>query len=571
MNVSYQTYKYRNFTLLSAVADNNNRINRRSFVAALSLAGATSVAGCSGSQSDNGNGASTTNGSNSNGGSNETGSTEEMAANYGGQLRVSVSRKPNTLNPIEHVNGAEYQVTGWLYSNLTQVDHNLEVHPDLATDWEPSSDASQWTFNLREDATFNHNGNQVTARDVKKTLETVQDPDVGSPGQGAIGPIESVDVVDETTARINLTGPYADIPKKMAKQFARILPADVIENRYDEIATTDFGSGPFNLETFEVGSIVETSRNEDFHLESEEGDQLPFVDGVNQLVYPETTAEISAMGNNTVDLMWEVPASQFERVESQNGSEALRTAGGSFANIVMRSDQPPFDDERVRKAFKLAIDKEAILEGAQNGLGVVAQDTPISPAYEFHTDLPARERDLDRASELLEEAGYGDGLDLTLYAANEPAVRVTYATLVEQQLGEIGVNIEIEQTSYDRYLSEIWTKAPFYVGYYGTRFTEDGILYLLLHSEGSWNEAHWSDDEFDQVIEDARQTTDNDERAELYARAQQILHERGPYLISFFQNEIGAQRNYVEGYELDPTGFFVPTQDVTLSEDAPTR
>jgi peptide/nickel transport system substrate-binding protein len=143
--------------------------------------------------------------------------------------------------------------------------------------------------------------------------------------------------------------------------------------------------------------------------------------------------------------------------------------------------------------------------------------------------------------------------------------------LVEQQLGEIGVNIEIEQTSYDRYLSEIWMKAPLYVGYYGMRFTEDGILYLLLHSEGSWNEAHWSDDEYDQVIEDARQTTDNDERAELYARAQQILYERGPYLISFFQNEIGAQRNYVEGYELDPTGFFVPTQDVTLSEDAPTR
>jgi len=556
------------------MADDNNRIDRRSFVAALGLTGATTIAGCTGSESSDDGGQSTTEqgSSNNNGGnSDQTETTEEMASAYGGQLRVSVSRKPNTLNPIEHVNGAEYQVTGWLYSNLTRVDHNLKVHPDLATDWEANSDASQWTFNLREDATFNHNDKQVTARDVKKTLETIQDPDVGSPGKGAIGPIESVDAVDKTTARINLTGSYADVPKKMAKQFGRILPADVIENRYDEIANNDFGSGPFNLETFEVGSVIETSKNEDYYLESEDGDQLPFVDGVNQRVYPETTAEISAMGNNTVDLMWEVPASQYQRVQSQNGSKALRTAGGAFANLVMRSDEPPFDDNRVRKALKYAVDKEAMLEGAQNGLGVVAQDTPISPAYQFHTDLPSREQDLEQANKLLEEAGYGDGLDLTLYAANEPAVRVTYATLLKNQLKEIGVNIEIEQVSYDRYLSEIWKQAPFYIGYYGMRFTEDGILYLLLHSEGSWNEAHWSDDEFDQVLNEARQTTDNDKRAELYARAQEILHERGPFLVSFFQDELAAQRDYVEDYELDPTGFFVPVQDAKLSEDAPTR
>lgn len=547
------------------MSDNGKRIDRRSFVTAFGLAGASALAGCSGGSDAGGGGTAEQTATETAGG------TETMSGAYGGRLRVSVSRKPNTLNPIKHVNGAEYQVTGWLYSNLTRVDHNLEVHPDLATDWEANSDATQWTFNLREDATFNHNGEQVTARDVKKTIETVQDPDVGSPGKGAIGPIESVEAVDDTTARINLTGPYADIPKKMAKQFARILPADVIENRFDEIATTDFGSGPFNLETFEVGSIIETSRNDDYYLTSESGDPLPFVDGVNQRVYPETTAEISAMGNNTVDIMWEVPASQFGRVKSQNGTDPLRTSGGAFANLVMRSDEPPFDDNRVRKAFKFAVDKEAMLKGAQNGLGVVGQDTPISPAYQFHTDLPSREQDLDRAKELLEQAGYGDGLDLKLFAANEPAVRVTYATLLQSQLSEIGVNIEIEQVSYDRYLSEIWSSAPFYIGYYGMRFTEDGILYLLLHSEGSWNEAHWTDEEFDQVLNQARQTTETEQRAELYARAQEILHERGPYLISFFQDELAAQRKYVDNYQLDPTGFFVPTQDVQLSQDAPTR
>jgi len=260
-----------------------------------------------------------------------------------------------------------------------------------------------------------------------------------------------------------------------------------------------------------------------------------------------------------------------ERLKSMDGVNALRTAGGAFANIVMRSDQPPFDDNRVRKAFKLAVDKQAMLEGAQNGVGVIGQDTPISPAYEFHTDLPTRERNLDRAQELLNQAGYGDGMELELFAANQPEVRVNEAVLLKEQLAPLNVNINIKQVSYDNYLSNVWSQAPFYVGFYGMRFTEDGILYLLLHSEGSWNEAHWTDDEFDEKLDKARRTTDTEERAELYADAQRILWERGPYLVPFFQDELAASRDYVDNYQLDPTGFFVPITDTWLGEGAPNR
>jgi len=544
------------------------RIERRAFLSALGLGGIAAVSGCLG---DDDNSDDTNGGSSDSTGDSDDDSDGDMANQSGGQLQVGVSRNPDTFNPIMHVNGAAFQATGWMYSNLTKTDENLTVHPDLATDWEANSDASAWTFNLREDATFHHNGEQVTAEDVKATLDTIEDEDVGSPGAGTLGPIESVEAVDDTTVQINLDGNDPDTPKKMAKQHARIIPADVIENRFDELGSNDFGSGPFTLEEFETGSHIRTSRYEDYYMTDEDGNELPHLDGVTQTVYPEATAEITAMGNDQVDIMWEVPVSQYGKVQSQEGTEALRNPSGAFANLVMRSDQPPFEDNRVRKAFKYAVDKEVMLEGAQDGLGTVAQDHPISAAHEFHAELPQRDHDPERAKELLEEAGYGDGLELTLMVADEPPVRVDYAVLLQEQLAEIGVDIEIERISYDRYLSDVWTQAPFYMGYYGLRFTEDGILHLLLHSEGAWNESHWSDDEFDQVIEDARRTTDADERAELYARAQEILQERGPYLISFFQDQLAAQREYVENYELDPTGFFVPVEDVSLGEGAPDR
>lgn len=548
--------------------DNDNRIDRRSFLSALGLSGATVVAGCiGGGGGQNGGGAATPT---TTGTATDT-KTGDQASPYGGKLRVSVSRKPNTLNPIKHVNGAEYQVTGWLYSNLTRVNHNLEVKPDLAKKWEPNADASQWTFYLREDAKFHHNNEQVTATDVKKTIETVMDPDVGSPGKGTIGPIDSVDALDKTTVRINLTGPYADMPRKMAKQFVRILPANALENNFKEIATTDFGSGPFILEEFKVGSHIRASRYDDYYLKGEDGNQLPFVDEVVQKVYPESTAEISAMGNQNVDIMWEVPTSQWSRVKGKSGAKGIRTSGGSFANLVMRSDKPPFDDNRVRKAFKYAVDKKKLLKGAQNGLGVVAQHNPISPAYQFYEDLDPIPQDLDKAKSLLEEAGHKDGLDLKLYAANKPPVRVDTAVLLKQMLAKINVNIEIKQISYDRYLSNVWSKAPFYMGYYGMRFTVDGILYLLLHSKGSWNEAHWHNEEFDKALNKARQTTDKDKRDELYAKAQKIVQQKGPYVIAFFQDELGAEQDYVVDYQLHPTGFFVPVQDVSLTNKAPTK
>lgn len=550
--------------------DDSNRLERRKFLGCIGLAGIVATAGCSGGNqeettTDEG-GAETTQPDDSTGDS--TAVSNDMR---GGEARVTVSRTAENLNPILHVNAPEYMTTSWMYSKLTQVDTNLEVHPDLATDWEANDDVTQWTFHLRDDATFHHNGEQVTAEDVKATLETIQDEDIGSPGQGAIGPIESVDVVDETTAQVNMSGPYADLPKMVGSQYCGIVPADVIENDFDSLATTDYGSGPFILEEFEIGSHSILSRNDDYYLQDENGNQLPYLDGITQNVYPEEAAELSALESQQADITLEVSSSSWSRVQNMNGVNPHRTAGGTFANVVMRSDEPPFDDNRVREAFKLAIDRETLLEGAVNGLGTIAQDSPISPAYEYHTELPERERDLERARELLDEAGYGDGLELTLYAADSPAVRVDTAVLYKEQLAEIGVDVEVQQVSYDRYLSEIWTQATFYVGYYGLRYAEDGILYLLLHSDGSWNEAHWSDEEFDQALEEARQVTDPERRQELYGRAQEILYERGPFLIPFFMDRLGASRDYVNNYKLDPTGFFVHLQDVSLSDNAPTK
>lgn len=525
---------------------NDDSIDRRTFLECMGLSGAVALAGCMGGEGG-------------------------QASIEGGQLRLSVGWDIDTLNPLSVINQPEFVAVGWLYSKLTRVDNELKVQPDLATDWEPNSDLTEWTFSLRDDAKFHHNDQQVTAEDVKVTLEAIQNPENSSTGQGTIGPIESVEVDDETTARIVLSSPYSDIPIKMAKQYPCILPKDVVENDLESVANTDYGSGPFILEELEKGSHLKVTANDDFYMEDEEGNSLPYLDTVSQEVYPEPTSEISALQNKQTDAMWQVPASNWSRVTNLQDVKTRQQPSGTFPSVMMRTDTEPFNDNRVRRAFKLAIDREAMLEGAKQGLGQVANDHPIGPVYRHAPELPQRERDLDKAKSLIEDAGYNDGLELELIAADSPPVREQVAVLLKEQLKPINVTINVKTMSYDRWISNFWSQDDFYVSYYSVQYTEDGILYKLLHSEGPWNEAAFSHEELDNLLEEARRTNDSNKRSELYKQASKIVRDEGPYIIPFFYDRLAAQRTYVEDLELIPGSVELPAERAHLTDDAPNK
>lgn len=520
-----------------------DEIDRRRFISAFGIGTAAAFAGCLGTEPDEGS----------------------------DELVVTSSGYPDTIHPLEHLDTEGYFVSQWTYSSLTRMDHELNVQPDLATDWEPENDGENWTFELREGVTFNHNDSEVVADDVKATFETIYDPDSEYPGKGDMGDIDDIEVVDDHTVVFNLSSPDGALPGKLAGEFGRIMPKETLENDIDAMHNDTYGSGPFELEEIEEGSHITVTAVDDFYFEDEEGNPLPHADRVTLQIYPETSTEVNALETGSSHIMDTVPSNQFDRLDDNSDIDAIEVEGGWIFPVVMRTVEEPFDDNRVRDAFKFAYDKEEMLEIVVDGLGAPGQDNLLGPAHQHWTDIgdpygPGAQP--ERAEELLEEAGYGDGLELDdpLYATAQrtPETGET-AVLLQEQMSRVGVEFEIEEVSWDRFLSEVAGTAPFYMNSYGMRPVEETMFGLLAHSDGAWNREHIPpeyEDEFDQTLENAIATPDSEEREAYLEECSRIMQQQGGLLVPFYASRLTAASTEIENYEPDPGGLGLHIQEV---------
>ena len=408
------------------------------------------------------------------------GAAAQDAPQPGGTLRISVDQAPAMLNPLLHRVNPEYLLGELLYSGLTRLSRDMTPEPDLAESWEANEDLDEWTFTLRPDVTF-HDGSALDAADVVATFEAILDPETGSPALRNVGPIESVEAVDDRTVRFNLSGAYADLPTALAYTNAKIVPSEIVEGDMTRLDQEAVGTGPFQLVSYEPARQVVVEQNPDYFVEGK-----PYLDRVEVVVYPDPTAEGSALIAGDTDLMVSIDPSEYERVSSAEGVEALRTPSGQFLDIVLGTDQERWDDPRVRRALALAIDRNALVDFVAEGYGTVGNDTPINEAYRFFTALPQREQDIEEAQRLLAEAGYPDGLDLTLVASDTPSTRAQLAVAMREMARPAGFNIEVQTMPHATYLDQVWTKGPFYVGLYNMQATPDAIFSLLFTSDAPW-------------------------------------------------------------------------------------
>ncbi len=481
---------------------------------------------------------------------------------YGGTLRISVSRGLKTLNPIMHISGPEWMATKWMYNNLTRLNHRREVVPDLAESWEANENATVWTFRLKQGVQF-HSGKELTAADVVATLMTVVKPEVAAPYAAELGPIKDAEAVDRYTVKITLSSPFADFPVSMTVPSARIIEKEALEGDLDLLASKEFGSGPFRLKEFVPGDHIIVERYDNYFKTG-----FPYLDRVELRVLPEPSAEVIALQNRETDLIWEVPSELFATVATTPGVDGLEVAGGTFSNVILPSDKPPFDDNRVREALKYTVDRDLMLAAVVGGRGEIGHDHPVSSAYRFYHKLPTRRRDIEKAKALLKEAGYADGLSLKLFVANRPAIREQIAVVLKEMAKPAGFVIEVELVSYDRYLAQIWNKGVPYVGFYGTRPTADAILMKLFHPEFGIDEGRWggSHRQHLQLLEEARATAEDEKRRPLYARFQEIAQQEGPFVIPLFRSELSAKWNYVQDYTMNPSVYEVDLEAVWLAE-----
>lgn len=435
---------------------------------------------------------------------------------------------------------AEVSVANAVYDYLVDVDANNEIQPRLARSWDVSDDGLTYTFQLTEEASF-HDGSEFTAADVVYTFDRLRDPDSGYATVDLYSNIDTIEATGdyEVTFTLAETNPFFlfDLSDNHAL---------VVKNGTEE--ATDFnGTGPFVVENYSPEDRIELTANEDYFLEGQ-----PNIDQLVYVFFSDKAAAVDALRTEQVDLVMQLSTPLYQGLEGEEGIERYQVATNAFPVVRLRADQPPGDDPRVMQAMRHAIDRDAIFELVQQGMGELGRDTPVGPAYStlYAEDIPLPAQDIERAKNLLAEAGYEDGLDLTLRlpeAQNFPDL----AVVLKEELAEAGINVDVSVEPESVYYGEDgWLEAPFGITGWGHRPYPQFYLDVMLVCDARWNESHFCDEEFDQLVETAGSTTDQAEQVEAYQEIQRILIERGPILVPFFFPQLGAQRDYVDNFEM---------------------
>jgi len=471
------------------------------------------------------------------------------AQKRGGVLKFAVPSVKPGLDPAHTTTGDGYMLTQAIFSNLTRIDEHHEAKPQLARSWEANPDASVWTFHLVQGAKF-HNGREVTADDVVFSIERILDPKTASRGAKAIGPIKKVAAKDKYTVVFELDGPYADLPLQLGNTFARILAKENLE----KLGREPIGSGPFKLKEYVPGSKVVLARNPDYF---EKG--LPYIDEVHQVYVKEYAAQLAALATGEIHIMYLVPTELIPQLKKDPAIKILEVPSPSFQPFEFFVQKKPLSDPRVRLALRLAADRKAMMDAATGGHGVLGNDTPVPPSNPyFNKALPQRERDPKRARQLLAEAGFKDGLDITLFTSTGRPGLEEAAVAFRESAKEAGIRVRLESIDIARLYSEALRKpvdgAMVHNNWFG-RPTIDETLTPYTFTKSFWNYTEYSNPKVDALLTEARRMVDFEKRKRLYDEVQKILWEDGPELVAYFRNYVSATRANVKNYKLIPVQF----------------
>ncbi len=490
---------------------------------------------------------------------------QAQAPRRGGALRISVDQAVAKLNPLVTRVNPEYLVSELLYSALTRLKVDMSVEPDLAESWSNSADLLEWTFVLRKGVTF-HDGSAFTAADVVATFEAILDAKTASPARQNVGPISKVAAKDDATVVFTLSAPYADLPVALAYTNAKIVPAAVIKAGLGRLDREAVGTGPFKLVSFEPERLIVVARNDAYYDKAR-----PYLDRVDVVVYPDISAESSALIAGDTDLISTAQPTEYGRLEKAAGVKGLRVPSGQFCNVNFGCDTKPFNDVRVRQALALTVDRTAMVDFVTEGYGTPGNDTPLNAAYRFYSEQALKKPDIAKAKALLAEAGYPNGLEATLIASDRPSLRTQMAVALREMAKPAGFRINVETMPHATYLDQVWKKGSFYVGFYNMQPTADAIFSLLYTSNAAWNETRWNNAAFDKVVNEARATVDEAKRRALYGQAQALMNAEVPSIIPTFFDLLAARRDWVQGYELHPRGAVFRLDHVSLGANAPKR
>lgn len=368
----------------------------------------------------------------------------------GGSIVIDIVGDPGTLNPSKDGGIADNYVSQLVRDRLVCSGQDGSIVPCLATSWD-TPDPTTFIFHLRPDVTFS-NGQPFTAADAKYTYDTLA---LGSDSDfnGAEGPIKDTQVIDDHTFQINLTQPDPYFLEYMSlNSDVGIIPQGYMEQCGSDCDTTAVGTGPFMVKEWVKGDHLTLVRNPNYW-----DAPRPYLDQITFQVVPDPEAQVLQLKTGAADILFAVPFKDLEDLASTPGITVDKHGSGSLTEIIMNNRVAPFDNAKVREALEYAIDRDQIGEVAMYGYDDPATDL-LPPFHWGHDETyPAPTYDPAKATELLAEAGYDSSnpLSFEMRIINNQDF-IDQATLIQQQLAQIGVNVTVTPLDKPTFLAPMF-------------------------------------------------------------------------------------------------------------------
>ncbi|HLR65707.1 MAG TPA: ABC transporter substrate-binding protein [Virgibacillus sp.] len=479
-------------------------------------------------------------------GCNNDSSTEasgEVSKKDDGTLVIAQASDITTMDPQNSLSTVGDRVFRNMYNRLFYWDDGVEIEPELVEDYDQVDDTT-WHFTLKDGVTF-HNDDQLTAEDVKFSLERVMTDDTLKEFP-YFTQLKEVNVLDDLEVEIITDGAMPTLLKVLAKSGADILPKDYFEEvGLEEFQKNPVGSGPYKYVDWIHDDKVVMEAYEDYF------DGEPQWKKVEVRSIPESSTRVGELLTGGIDLATDIPPNEWDRVEDKDNVELIEGETTRVNLLMVRTTEGTVtEDSKVREAIDLAIDKQAIVDSLLKGTATPIRTRVPEEVFGANTDLyDTQVHDVEKAKELLAEAGYPDGVELTFTASKgRYPLDGEVAELITAMLGEVGIDVNLKLLESSAFVDEYSSNSNEELIMIGLA---DGLLdasYSLVHytKDRAEGQTDYYNEEVENLFQEAGRNLDEKERAEQYQRIQEIVAEERPHIFLYQQGVNYGVNNSLE-------------------------
>ncbi len=455
---------------------------------------------------------------------------------YGGTVTMALEDDPINFDPLQSRAFIDRNIHYQIFDSLVSVDQNGKLIPGLAESWKVSDDGKTVTLTLRKDVKY-QDGSTFDAASVKWNLDRYRTTQ-GSQRSGELAPIDSVEVVDSSTVKLNLKAPYAPLLATLVDRAGMMLSQKAVD-----AAGQDFtrkpgraGTGPFILTEAVKDDHITLERNPDYWGKDKDGNKLPFLDKITVKPIRSSDVRFTNLRTGDAQVANNIAGKDVPTAKAESSLQYQEKSAYSFRSLIPnRLPTYIFNEGRYVKAVSMAIDRKEILEKGYFGLGVAGYGTVAPNHFAYDASFkPFEKADPEGAKKLVNDVGKGPLAFELLVAAGDP-VTLQIAQLIQAELKKADITATIQQLEFAQIL-DLQTKHTFkgmtFIGWSG-RVDPDGNTYDHVYTGRPNNDSGYSNKTVDQLLDQSRQTSDEAKRKDAFRRAEQIYVGDDPARVWF--------------------------------------